>query len=1048
MIPTGPDPELARQLSRLSIPPEGTSAPETWRPRWSAEIAAEFAEHPQTNFLRALFEGPDPTGAIRRALGLPTRVWESPLDAKVGALLHEGSYPARMLSLDPELLSRPRVRFELAPLRAAIDERSERLGIDEAVASVRNEVYFYLAERELDGSPLEDIGRVLSALVRACVEAAMDAQDPTLREEVVVFAMGKLAGDELNYLSDVDFIFVHRDDPPEIEDATAAHARRTRIHQQLRGVLKILEGPARWRPVFRVDLRLRPFGSRGPLSLSMSATENYYERHGRDWERQVWLRGRPMCGALELGELLARRLVPFVYRRTLGPQIFEEVEAIMRRARREARRGRLDADAIDLKLDRGGIREIEFFVQAFQLMHGGRNAALRTPSTLSGLDRLAEAGLLSDRDHASLAQTYRWLRRVEHRVQLGEGQQTHRVPAEPRARALFARRLSATDEIGPGTPTDDPQELTRRLEAQLERRRAEVCEVTSLFGDDEAPQHPGGERRMWAREVVLDTGASRNALHDALEALGVRDPPEAAAVLAHLDARPDGPWRERGEARAGATRLLLACLDSADPDAALRRLAEFTANRPAHYAAWRYFADENHAEVVRRVADLFGASEPLSRGLIGFPDAKGVEQDGAMAELLATQADALPRAADFARAWAQFIPELEPSEGLRGTELDRTLLRFKARQFVRIGSLDLGRRADALEVGGSLSDLADLVVERLAEDLAHEATREFLSDPPEGSRSLSMVAFAMGKYGMGAMDYGSDLDLFFVFETSDPSGAIGGEDAAAATRVGSRGSTDFASKIARRFIARLQGSSARERLYEVDMRLRPSGSQGLLVSSRESFMRYHAKPLPIWERLALLRTRAVAHFRVGPDAPEVEGLRRFVLEETVPVSTYEGLDPSEIIPNLRQLKERIEREIARETRTQKDAKSGRGGSLEWELLVSALQLLHAPRAGDAYPQLRARDPLHALSALHEAGVLGRKETATLDRDYRFLRRLLNRLRMQSGGGTMRSPDRFDINSPRLSALARRMGVASAEALVEAHRRTTDRIRSAFDRHLS
>src|SRR5690606_17428817 len=130
--------------------------------------------------------------------------------------------------------------------------------------------------------------------------------------------------------------------------------------------------------------------------------------------------------------------------------------------------------------------------------------------------------------------------------------------------------------------------------------------VTALFGDEGAPQHPQAERRSWAREVVLDTGASPGALLDALEALGVRDPAEAAAVLAHIDARPEGPWRERGAAREGANRLLLACLDSADPDAALRRLAEFSTTRPAHYAAWRYFADPDHAEVLRRVADLFG----------------------------------------------------------------------------------------------------------------------------------------------------------------------------------------------------------------------------------------------------------------------------------------------------------------------------------------------------------------------------------------------------------------------------------------------------------
>ena len=302
------------------------------------------------DWIMALAEGPDPREAATRALALPPRVWTDPGPSPaVARLLHEGPYPLRMIQLDPSVaswLGRESLDLERAALRRRIEAKAVKHGIDEAVARVRNEVYLLLAMREIEGRPLEEIGGPLEALVGACVEAALHAHDPALLDEVCVFAMGKLAGDELNYLSDVDFIFVHADDPPDAASATAAHARRNRIHAGLRALLRALEGPARWRPVFRVDLRLRPFGTRGPMSLSSTATLAYYERHGRDWERQVWLRATPIAGELEMGAQVARGLEPFVYRRTLGPAIFDEVEDIMRRARREARRNRLAGEGV------------------------------------------------------------------------------------------------------------------------------------------------------------------------------------------------------------------------------------------------------------------------------------------------------------------------------------------------------------------------------------------------------------------------------------------------------------------------------------------------------------------------------------------------------------------------------------------------------------------------------------------------------------------------------------------------------------------------------
>lgn len=1015
--------EACTTTTEASLPPPPDEA--------ALEALPLAARDAWQQFVEGIGRGLDPRAAAARALSLPERAWARAPSPVVARLLHEGTYPVRLMQLDPTLLDRLG-HEELELTRPALREEIRKLlakhGVDEAVARVRNAVYLELARAEIDGCALEQVGPPLEALVGASLDVALDTRRPGLAEQVAIFAMGKLAGGELNYLSDVDFIFVHEDDD-DASTASEQHARRMRVHDDLRAVLRMLEGPPRWRPVFRVDLRLRPFGSRGPLSLSAAATVRYYEAHGRDWERQVWLRATPLAGNLELGQRVVRALNPFVYRRTLGPEIFDEVEAIMARARRESRRNRLEAEGVDLKLDRGGIREIEFFVQALALMHAGRRPELRSPSTLSSLDRLAAAGLLSDHEHRVLVDGYRWLRRVEHRVQLGDGQQTHRVPSDPRALDALAHRLYDSGDLdAPGAEA---------LRQRLVRTRSEVCEVTALFGDEEAPQRPPEARRSWARDVILDEGSPRALTIDALSSLGVRDPDEAAALLAHLDSRPDGPWKERGAARKGANRLLLACLDSADPDGALRRLAEFAARRPAHYALWRHLAEPSQRELVQRMADLFGASEALSRGLIGSSGA--ADDDGALRLLLASHDAGLPTSKDLARAWEPHALGLAKLTDPRaqGEELRRELLVFKAEQFVRIGSHDFARAPDPIEVGRALSRLADHIVAALAGSVAGAAAQDAKLQQA-GLTSLTIVAFAMGKYGMEAMDYGSDLDLFFVFDGRGP-GPL----------------THPASRLARRFISQLQGSSARDRLYEVDMRLRPSGGQGLLVSGLDGFRSYHAKGLPVWERLAMLRARPVAHMQLGSEAPDPGALaaqvEAILQRSCIGNDDASHLSPDHVATQVRDLKARIERELSRETRMTRDVKTGRGGVLEFELLVGALQLIHshagAAAPAGAPPREGAKDVLHALSALADAGHVPGERARALAESYRFMRRLLNRLRMQSVGSAAHNPDRFDINSPRLSALARRMGVASDEALVDAHARHAQRIRDAFEAYL-
>lgn len=962
--------------------------------------------------LQVLREGPCPDEAVARALGLPSSVATAAFGPAMAALMHQGSYPARLLSTVPEaadvLADAPMPSPEPDALVASIEAQAQTHGLATAMGRVRTREYLRLCRAEVEGAPLEVVGRDLSQLAEACIEAALRAHG--LLDTVAVFGMGKLGGSELNFLSDIDLVFVHDDavgSGPQGRSGTVA------LHDALRKVVRLLEGEGRFRPLFRVDLRLRPFGARGALSLSSSATEAYYERHGRAWERQVWLRARHVGGNPALSASLLDFLRPFVFRRSVTPAIFDEIAELMHRARRPGKPGQR---ALDLKLDEGGIRTVEFSVQALQLLHGGRDPTLRCTSTLAALDRAFAAGLLSDREHRELEHAYRLLRRVEHRLQLTDGAHTHSLPESPAAQALLARRLAA-----PNGPY--PDDASAFLE-QLTLGRQIASAVASTIAPPLAPE--GHDTRTADRDVVLDQGAPTDDRQAALERLGVRDPAEVDALLQHLSSRMDGAWASRGASRSGFEALLRACLDSADPDGAVARLVEFAARRPAHYEVWRFLSDPGVQDLVRLLAELFGTSAALSRGLVGLAQTSEQAEDDSIGLLVDARLAKLPDAESLA-ADAEAMPP-DP----RG--FDATIRRFMERQRVAIALFDLGQQPDALEVGRALSSLADLCVRLVLRDVVAEMAIERPS-----THGLRLGVFAAGKYGALGMDYGSDLDLIFVFD-----GPVGQRDAI---------------RVGQRLLARLSERCYGVRLYEVDMRLRPSGRQGLLVSSLEGFSRYHAKPLPAWERLALLPMRPIAEATVDPRhqpplaAPDASGdtmaaalpgpLCESVMR-TVAGTLTQPVTIDALSRDVRSLKRRIETEIARESRDRAvlNAKSGRGASLELELLAGALSLQWAAERQTPPP----RGLLAQLDALQGAGHLESAQASALRAAYRFQRRFLNRLRM-SPPAAGSDPDRFAQNSPRLRTLARRMGLTGPEDLLARFEASTQTVRTAFDEHL-
>ncbi len=990
---------------------------------------------PTRRIVRAILAGPEPIEALRRAARLPDAALEHPRFDSFAPLLHQGNYPARLCGLFPEGIAAisPLERAidtgspDLASLRARFVEARAEVCDDDAIGRVCAAQYLNLCALETAKAPLERVCTGLSELAAAAVQFALSLE-PALEDKVVVFGMGKLGGLELNFRSDIDLVFVHADDAAPA--GPEGHALRVRLHDAIRRVVARLEGAGVWRPLFRVDLRLRPFGSRGPISCSCAAAIRYFEAHGRGWERQVWMRARPIAGAIELGERLLRELSPFVYRQSTSPAIIDEIKSLTERARREVTR-RPGAVGTDVKHDRGCIREIEFFTQGLQLLHGGKIPALRTPSTMAAFDRLLAHGFLSDHEHSVLSRSYRWLRRLEHRTQLEDGLQTHLVPHELAAASLLIARIDA-----PTTPRALDDEAGSLLLAEL----ADVREaIISLCDPEDERDAPEARAARLDKDAVLDPMASDDVAAAALQRLGANDGYEALALVRALRSGSHSALSANGTPFEGARRLVFACLQSGDSERALSRMVAFSSARPAHFSVWRLLARDEHQRIVRLLADLFSLNESLSQGLIGFPHTKGRPEEASFTFLAEASLDAPLTSAQISAHFSATMARLP--DGCSADEVDAALNHTRHRMLTQIALHDLAHQPSAADVGARLADLADEVLRRMLEDLKHRAS----STRGEPGGGFDLAVLALGKLGMRFMDFGSDVDLVFVFRPRDPQTSSAEQVRPYATRIGVE------------MMSRLRSRAGGARLYDVDTRLRPSGRQGLLVSSSDAFSRYQRGPLPVWERLASLWIRPIAAARFGADpaAPssdaEVSEWSSRLASDTREAIMCAQMEPDQITNDTNQILDRIFHETSREPRTTRspveamrsmldqigagatphtilDAKLGPGACLDFELMAAALFLRHRETLRGVHtppaPHISA-----VIDALEGIDAIGPSEAEDLRSAYAFLRKFLNRLRMDAHRLGDGSADSFAINSPRLPRVARRMGIEDQTALV-------------------
>ena len=862
----------------------------------------------------------------------------SPDDSPVARARSLSRYALRLLNAEPDLLTAADV---VVPLdRAAM---LSRLGAGHADDSalmrdlrvLRKHVMLRLIARDLGGlADLEEVVTTISTLAEIAVERAVAHLETSLAadygaptgadsgsvQHMHVIGMGKLGGHELNVSSDIDLVFAY----PEDGETSGArplsnHEFFARLGRRLITIINEITGDGY---VFRVDMRLRPLGADGPLACSFAMLENYFITQGREWERYAWIKGRVLCGdrATELAELAGH----FVFRRHLDYSAFESLRDLHQQVRREVERRDMQDN---IKLGPGGIREVEFTAQLFQLVRGGQDNALRTMNTLKVLPLIAERNLLPAAAVAELMAAYVYLRNLEHRLQYLDDKQTQALPTNADDQALIAAAMNAADYAA--------------MLRELDHHRAAVTRhFDGIFADSRGDEHPLATLWHGGEDEAL-----RAAQTKILRAAGFADPAHALAAIDGL--RNSSRVRQMPEAsHARMARLVPLIVEQSaqlpNPDATLDRmlhLVESISRRESYLALLLQYP-----QTIARSATLAGASPWAADYLSRHPIL--------LDELLDSRN--LREEPDWPRLEAQLARQLNEAGGDRERQMD-ALRHFKHAQTLHLLTLDLGGELTIERLADHLSALADLIL---------AATLRLTWSDLRG-RHCELPRFiivAYGKLGGKELGYASDLDLIFLHQDPAPEAAV-----------------NYA-RLAQRMNSALSSVTAAGVLYETDLRLRPDGASGLLVSPLEGFAAYQNEHAWVWEHQALTRARFVAGD--GELGTAFETLR------------------AEILRRKRELGA-LRAEIASMRQTMLDAhpnhsgrfdiKHDRGGLIDVEFIVQYLVLGHAHQHAALTGNI---GNLALLKLAAKLGLVEKSAAQAVHDAYRRFRKMQHALRLQ------------------------------------------------------
>ncbi|HZX77058.1 bifunctional [glutamate--ammonia ligase]-adenylyl-L-tyrosine phosphorylase/[glutamate--ammonia-ligase] adenylyltransferase [Lysobacter sp.] len=747
---------------------------------------------------------------------------------------------------------------------------------------------------------LDDVEATLAGstrLAEECLDTALQALEAEFArrhgvvrdrdgrvQRLVVFALGKMGGGELNFSSDVDLVYAYEHDG-ESDGGRALDAEHyfARLGQQL---AKLLDENTADGFSHRVDLRLRPYGNAGRVAWSFGAMEQYFQREGRDWERYAWQKARPVAGDIEAGERFLDGLRPFVYRRYLDFGALDGLRAMKAAISAEVARKEL---ADDIKRGPGGIREIEFLVQALQLIYGGREPELRERRLLPALQALVQARQMGDEAGVALAQAYCFLRRLENRLQMLRDAQTHALPQADADRDRIAAALGYADWSALRAALDQQRALvTGEFEALLapRRRRSAPDALTSYWRalpDD-------GDMRVLEQAGFIEAGNADGALRDFGRSPGVRGLSDSAR--ARLDRV--------------MPSLLQAAAASSEPMLALRRLLALLQN-VLRRSAYLALLDEQPAALARLV-EVVTRSALLAERLAAYPllldellDARIAGPLPGREELHAACAAVAEGQDDDAEAVLQALNEV------------RQALSFRIAMALRDG------RQSATECARQLAWLADGVVMRVLRLAEHEVASVHGRVP--GAR---FAVIGYGSLGGEELGFGSDLDLVFLYDA--PGGEHAHSDGARPVEA-----MRWFARVAQKVVALLGAVTGAGRLYDVDVRLRPDGAKGLLVSSLASYRDYQRERAWTWEHQALVRARFIAGDEsLGADFEDVRAQ-----------TLSRARNAQAVCADVVAMRRRMRAELDRSDAAAFDLKQGEGGLVDLEFLLQYAVLAHS-----------------------------------------------------------------------------------------------------------
>ncbi len=843
---------------------------------------------------------------------------------------------------------------------AATDEEQLKAVLRQA----RNWQMGRIAIRDLSGlASLQEVMKTMSDLADALVTSSLDwhyerfcqrygtpyGRDSGLQQKMLVIGMGKLGGQELNFSSDIDLIFAYPEGGETRLDENS-NAKRTisndvfftRLGQALNKSLNEMTGDGF---VYRVDMRLRPFGDAGPLAVTFASLEHYYELHGRAWERYALVKARVMAGEAEDAKYMFDILRPFIYRRYVDFSAMESLRELKQMiAAQVKKKGMIN----NIKLGPGGIREIEFIAQAFQLVHGGRDKALQSRSLLTTLQVLENNGFLDIESHQTLRAAYEFLRRAENRLQEWRDQQTHTLPSDPYQQLMLANSMGFAEYA----------EFMVVLNQHLEFVQGQFNEV---FAEDEVSEAQDHLSEVWLSDLDDVDDLSQQNLPDDKAGRFLK------AIKDFKESRMIKTLGSEGTERLNATMPLLMreVLKPEYSEESLKRVLSVIESI-AKRSVYLVLLKEN-PESLAHLVKLCDVSAWLTDMLVKYP--------ALLDQLLDERALYAPLEASALQEEARALLD---SVGQDEEVFMNQIRQWRHAQVFKVAAADITGHLPVIKVSDYLTWIAEAVLNTVVE-FAWRMMQQRSGLPggmTEANKRNPFMVLGYGKVGGIELGYGSDLDIVFVYE------GLNSSDQAVGSNGKSLDNAIYFVRMGQKIISLMTTLMPSGTLYEVDTRLRPNGASGMMVVDFEGYKSYLENKAWVWEYQAFVRVRPV----VG-DAQSVAAFTEFKTRFLCKARSIESLRTEVVDMRLR-----MQKELDKTNDELFDLKQGRGGIVDIEFMVQFLVLAYA----NQYPKLCAfSDNLRVLEAIAEAELLTPQEVDGLLEAYKVYRSKYHRVALQN-----------------------------------------------------